>query len=76
MDPEIASLQSIGRLQIDRELVPDNIWNKIVGETREMISEGLDLNPNSGRQDHLDALDRNTRFILGLNGIIRAGAAE
>ncbi len=69
MIPEIAAEQSIGRIGIDRDKIPENIWKRIVQEIAEMISKGLDLNPNTGDREHMEAADRNTRHILRLNRI-------
>jgi hypothetical protein len=69
MIPEVAAEQSIGRIGIDRDKIPENIWERIVQEIAEMISKGLDLNPNTGDREHLEVADHNTRHILRLNRI-------
>jgi hypothetical protein len=69
MIPEVAAEQSIGRIGANRDEIPEEIWDRIVREIAKMISEGRDLNPNTGNQAHLAEADQNTRLILGLNRI-------
>jgi len=69
MIPEVAAEQSIGRIGINRDDIPDNVWDRIVQEIAEMISRGLDLDPNTGDREHLAEADQNTRHILGINRI-------
>ncbi len=69
MIPEVAADQSIGRIGVNRDTIPEEIWERIVQQIANMISDGLDLNPNTGNPTHLAEADRNTRAILGMNQI-------
>jgi hypothetical protein len=69
MIPEVAAEQSIGRIGKNRDKIPVEIWDLIVQEFANMISTGLNLDPNIGDKEHLAEADRNTRYILDNNRI-------
>ncbi|WP_323205991.1 hypothetical protein [Synechococcus sp. BA-132 BA5] len=69
MIPEVAAEQSISRIGVNRDIIPEIVWEQIAQEIANMISDGLDLNPNTGDEEHLAVADQNTRRILGMNGI-------
>jgi hypothetical protein len=68
MIPEAAAEQSIFRIGANRDEIPEEVWNLIVEEVANMIADGLDLDPNNGKD--LTVVDQNTRRILTLRGII------
>jgi len=67
MIPEVAAEQSIGRIGKNRDKIPVEIWDLIVQEFANMISTGLNLDPNIGDKEHLAEADRNARYILDNN---------
>ena len=69
MIPEVAADQSIGRIGVNRDTIPEEIWERIVQQIANMISDGLNLDPNIGDKEHLAEADRNTRYILDINRI-------
>jgi hypothetical protein len=68
MIPEVAAEQSIFRIGANRDEIPEEVLNLIVEEVANMIADGLDLDPNNGKD--LTVVDQNTRRILTLRGII------
>jgi hypothetical protein len=68
MIPEVAAEQSIFRIGANRDEIPEEVWNQIVEEVANMIDDGLDLDPNNGKD--LAVVNQNTHRILTLRGII------